>query len=105
MELERWDLILHLLISLDPIDAFVSRNLQVKALTEPLHFNVILTKFDHLEAPHELFGVSNAPGRSFQRERCTLGALMGHYEHPGHSFCSVKCALALFGWFFDGGEV
>ena len=57
VELERWVLILHLLISLDPIDGFASRDLQVKALTEPLHFDVFLTGFDHLEAPLELFGV------------------------------------------------
>ena len=77
MELERWALILHLLISLDPIDGFVSRDLQVKALTEPLHFDGLFSEFDHLEAPHELFGVSNAPSHSFQRERCTLGAPIG----------------------------
>ena len=77
VELERWALILHLLISLDPIDGFTSRDLQVKALTKPLHFDVFLTKFDHLEAPYELFGVSCAPGHSFQRERCTLGTPIG----------------------------
>ena len=77
VELERWSLIIHLLFSLDSIDGFASCNLQVKALTEPLHFDVFLTKFDHLEAPHELFGVSYAPGHSFQRERCTLGAPVG----------------------------
>ena len=65
VELERWALILHLLIYLDPIDGFMSRDLQVKALTEPLHFDVFLNEFDHLEAPHELFGVSCAPGCSF----------------------------------------
>ena len=51
MELERWALIIHLSISLDLIDGFASRKLQVKALTEPLHFDVFLTGFDHLEAP------------------------------------------------------
>ena len=69
VELERWALILHLLISLDPIDGFASHNLQVKALTEPLHFDVFFTRFDHLESPLELFGVLNAPSRSFKRER------------------------------------
>ena len=58
VELERWALIIHLLISLDPIDGFTSRNLQVKALTEPLHFDGLFIGFDHLEAPHELLGVS-----------------------------------------------
>ena len=77
MELERWALILHLLISLDLIDGFASRDLQVKALTEPLHFDAFFTGFDHLEAPHELFGVSNVLGCSFRRERCTLGAPVG----------------------------
>ena len=65
MELERWALILHFLISLDPTDGFASHNLQVKSLTEPLHFDGLFTKFDHLEAPYELFGVSCAPGHSF----------------------------------------
>ena len=60
VELERWDLNIHLLISLDLIDGFVSRDLQVKALTEPLHFDGLFTEFDHLETPHELFGVSYA---------------------------------------------
>ena len=77
MESERWALILHLLISLDPIDGFASCELQVKDLTEPLYFDVFFTEFDHLEVPHELFGVSCAPSRSFQRERCTLGAPIG----------------------------
>ena len=65
VELERWALILHLLISFDPTNSFMSHDLQVKSLTEPLHFDGLLTGFDHLEAPHELFGVSYAPGRSF----------------------------------------
>ena len=77
MELERWALILHLLISLDLINGFMSRDLQVEALTEPLHFDVFFTRFDHLKSPHKLFGVSNVSGHSFQRERCTLGALVG----------------------------
>ena len=77
MELERWALILNLLIYLDPIDGFISHNLQVKDLTEAFHFEGLFTEFDHLEAPHEMFGVSCAPGRSFQRERCALGALVG----------------------------
>ena len=65
VELERWALILHLLIYFDLNDSFTSRDLQVKSLTEPLHFNGLLTGFDHLEAPYELFGVSCGPGRSF----------------------------------------
>ena len=39
VELERWALILHLLISLDPIDGFTSCDLQVKSLSKPLHFD------------------------------------------------------------------
>ena len=65
VELERWALILHFLISLDLTDSFMSRELQVKALTEPLHFDGLFTEFDHLETPHELFGVSYAQGHSF----------------------------------------
>ena len=77
VELERWALILSLLISLDPTDGFASCDLQVKALAEPLHFDGLFAEFDHLEAPHELFGVSCSPGHSFRRERCTLGAPVG----------------------------
>ena len=65
MELERWALIIHLLISLDLIDGFMSHDLQVKILTEPLHFDGFFAEFDHLEAPHGLFGVSCTSGRSF----------------------------------------
>ena len=65
VELERWALILHLLISLDPINGFMSCDLQVKSLTEPHHFDGLFTEFDHLEAPHELFGVSCGAGCSF----------------------------------------
>ena len=68
---------LHLLISFDLTDGFTSYDLQVKNLTEPLHFDGLFTEFDHLEAPHELFGVSCVPGHSFRRERCTLGAPVG----------------------------
>ena len=57
VELERWALILHLLISLDSIDGFASHDLQVKSIVESPHFDVFFTEFDHLEAPHELFGV------------------------------------------------
>ena len=82
VELERWALIIHLSISLDLIDGLVSHKLQVKALTEPLSFDAFFSRFDHLEAPHELFGVSNVPGRSFRRERCTLGASVGPLRGP-----------------------
>ena len=77
VEFEGWALILHFLISLDLTNGFASRNLQVKAITEPLPFDGLFIEFDHMEAPHELFGVSCAPGRSFRRERCTLGAPVG----------------------------
>ena len=77
VELERWALILHFLISLDLTDGFMSHDLEVKALTKPFHFDGFFDEFDHLEAPRELFGVSCVPGRSFQRERCTVGAPVG----------------------------
>ena len=56
VELERWALILHLLISLDPTDGFTSHDLQVKSLTEPLHFDGLFTEFDHLEDPMRFLG-------------------------------------------------
>ena len=31
--------------------------------------------------------------------------LLGNYEHPGCFFFPNRCALASFGWFFDGGDV
>ena len=73
VELERWALILHLLISFDPTNGFMSRNLQVKAFTEPLHFDSLFVEFGHLEAPHEHFGVSWGPSHTFHGIRCTLG--------------------------------
>ena len=65
VELERWALILHLLISLDLMNGFVSHDFQVKSLTEPLHFDGLFVEFGHLEAPHEHFGVSWGPGHKF----------------------------------------
>ena len=65
VELERWALILHLMISFDPTDDFASHDLQVKALTEPLHFDGLFAKFGHLEAPHDNFGVSWGPSHTF----------------------------------------
>ena len=53
MELERWALNLHLLISLDLTDDFECRNLQVRALTETHLFGGFLFGFGHPEGPHE----------------------------------------------------
>ena len=53
VELERWALNLHLLISLDPIDSFECRDLQVRVLTESHLFGGLLSGFGHSEAPHE----------------------------------------------------
>ena len=58
MELERWALIRHLLISLELTDGFECCDLQVRALTESHLFGVLFSGFGHPEAPHEQFGVS-----------------------------------------------
>ena len=105
VELERWAIILHLLISLDPIDGFMSRDLQVKALTEPLHFDVFLLDLTTSKPPLSCLGFQMRQVAHFEGKGAPWVHLLGHYEHPGHSFCSVKCTLALFGWFFYGGEV
>ena len=68
VELERWALILYLLISLDLIDGFASHDLQVKSLTETHLFGFLFARFGHLEAPHEHFGVSWGPGHTFRRK-------------------------------------
>ena len=77
MELERWSLIIYLLISLNPSDGFACRDLQVKALTETHLFGVLFARFGHLEAPHDHFEISWGPSRTFRRKRCTLGAHVG----------------------------
>ena len=77
MELERWALILHLSISLDLTNGFTSNDLQVKTLTKPLHFDGLFAEFGHLEAPHEHFGVSWGPRRTFRWIQCTLGTPIG----------------------------
>ena len=41
----------------------------------------------------------------FEGKGAPWAHLLGHYECPGCSFCSDKCALASFGWFFDDGDV
>ena len=53
VELERWALNLHLLISLDPIDGFDRHDLQVIALTESQLFGGSFSGFGHQEAPHD----------------------------------------------------
>ena len=77
MELERWALNLHLLISLVPTGSFEFRDLQVRALAESLLFGGLHSAFGHLEGLHEHFGVSWGPGRTFQGITCTLGAPVG----------------------------
>ena len=47
VELERWALILHLLISLDLIHGFECRDLQVRALTESHLFGGLLSGFGY----------------------------------------------------------
>ena len=53
MELERWALNIHFLISLDSTDGFECPNLQVKDLTESHHFGGLFAGFGHMETLHE----------------------------------------------------
>ena len=99
VDLERWALILHLLISLDPTDGFMCRNLQVKALTESHHFDGLFAGFGHLEAPHEHFGVSWGPGRTFQGTRCSQ-PLLGDFLMVAVAYISV---FACVGWWRSSG--
>ena len=41
----------------------------------------------------------------FEGKGAPWAHLLGHYEFPGFSFFLDKCALASFGWSFDGREV
>ena len=65
VELERWALNLHLMISFDMTDGFECCDLQVRSLIESHFFGGLFAGFGHLEAPHEQFGVSWGPGCTF----------------------------------------
>ena len=58
VDLERWALNFHLLISPIPTDGFEFRDLQVRALVESLLFGGLHSAFGHPEVLHELVGVS-----------------------------------------------
>ena len=58
MDLERWALNLHLLISLVMTDDFEFRDLQVIALTKSLLFSGLHSAFGHPEVLHEPARVS-----------------------------------------------
>ena len=97
MELERWALIIHLLISLNPIDGFECRDLQVKSLTETHLFGGLFVGFGHLEAPHEQFGVSWSQVTPFEGNGVPWSHLWGNFERIGRSFFPNRCSLASFG--------
>ena len=99
VELERWALILHLLISLDPTDGFECHDLQVRALTESHLFGGLFSGFGHLEAPHEQFGVSWSQVTPFKGKGAPWLPLWGNFEHPRCSFFPNRCDLASFGCF------
>ena len=82
VELERWALILHLLISLNPTNGFTIHDLLVKSLTEPLHFHGFFVEFDHLEAPMSCLGFLVHQVAHFEGKGAPWENLLGNYERP-----------------------
>ena len=80
MELERWALNIHLLISLVPTSGFKVRDLQVRALVESLLFGGLHYAFGHLEVLHELVGISWSQVAPFEGEGETWLHLWGIFE-------------------------
>ena len=69
MELERWALNLHLLISPVPTDSFEFCDLQVRALAESLLFGGLHSAFGHREGLHEHIGVLGSQVTPFEGKR------------------------------------
>ena len=79
VELERWALNIHLLISLDPTNSFKCRDLQVRALTKSQLFGVLLYGFGHPEALNEQFGVSWRQVAHFEGKGVTWSHLWDNF--------------------------
>ena len=94
VELERWVLNLHLLISLVPTGGFEFRDLQVRALIEYLLFGGLHSAFGHPKVLHELVGVSWSQVAPFEGKRVTWSHLWGIFEQPSCSFFPNRCDLA-----------
>ena len=71
MELERWALNLHLLISPISTGGFEFHDLQVRALAESLLFGGLHSAFGHLEVLHEPAGISWSQVAPFEGKRVT----------------------------------
>ena len=99
VELERWTLNIHLLISLDSTIDFMCHDLQVRALTESHLFGGLFSGFGHLKAPHEQFGVLWGQVAPFEGKGVTWSHLWGNFWQPGRSFFPNRCDLASFGCF------
>ena len=94
VELERWALNLHLLISPISTGGFEFRDLQVRALTESLLFGGLHFAFGHSEVLHELVGVSWSQVTPFEGKGVTWLHLWGIFERPRRSFFPNMCDLA-----------
>ena len=80
VELEKWDLNLHLLIYPILTGGFEFHDLQVRALTESLLFGGLDPAFSHLEVLHENFGVSWNQVTPFKGKGATWSHLWGIFE-------------------------
>ena len=80
MELERWALNFHLLISPILTDGFEFHDLQVRALAESLLFGGLLSAFGHPEVFRELAGVSWSQVTPFKGKGVTWLHMWGIFE-------------------------
>ena len=80
VELERWALNIHLLISLDPTIGFDFRDLKVRALAESHLFRGLHSTFGHPEVLHEPVGVSWSQVMPFEGKGVTWSDLWGIFE-------------------------
>ena len=94
VDLERWALDFHLLISPVPTDSFEFRDLQVRALAKSLLFGALHSTFGQPKVLHEPVLVSWSQVTPFEGKRVTWSHLWGIFERPGHSFFPNRCDLA-----------
>ena len=80
VELERWALNIHLLISPILIGGFEFLDLQVRALTKSLLFGGLHSAFGHPKVLHELVGVSWSQVSPFKGKGATWSHLWGIFE-------------------------
>ena len=99
VDLERWALILYLLVSLDPTNDFECHDLQVRALAESHLFGGLFYGFGHSKAPHEQFGFSWSQVTPFEGKGVNWLHMWGNFECPRCLFFPNMYNLASFGCF------